>query len=343
MNKMSKKILSVILSLSMLASVAVAAPFVAEAVDTPKDLEGSSISFWADPENRITQSDITAFSGGDKTSMVGAVGVFKRSNSSDKYYLFLPSNADCNALKLWFTGGTCTVNGNAVTSGEATNVFSDCDAGGVMHNYTLVLGSDSYNLNVMKSGDVGAVYIDTDSGSISKITNSSDHSTYEGGTIMVVNADGTIEYDGVLDKMSGRGNGTWSTNSTKNPYNIKLAASTKLLGMPKAKKWCLLANKGDGTLVRNQLTYDFADYIGVKYQPHCKPVDLYVNQQYYGAYNLAEKVEIKSNRVDITDNYENLEIATNKFTSGSKRPKRIFATYTAMLEIRKIFSGKSLI
>ncbi len=322
MNKMSKKILSVILSLSMLASVAVAAPFVAEAVDTPRELEGSSISFWADPENRITQSDITAFSGGDKTSMVGAVGVFKRSNSSDKYYLFLPSNADCNALKLWFTGGTCTVNGNAVTSGEATNVFSDCDAGGVMHNYTLVLGSDSYNLNVMKSGDVGAVYIDTDSGSISKITNSSDHSTYEGGTIMVVNADGTIEYDGVLDKMSGRGNGTWSTNSTKNPYNIKLAASTKLLGMPKAKKWCLLANKGDGTLVRNQLTYDFADYIGVKYQPHCKPVDLYVNQQYYGAYNLAEKVEIKSNRVGITDNYENLEIANGTVdeTTGTVTP-----------------------
>ena len=40
---------------------------------------------------------------------------------------------------------------------------------------------------------------------------------------------------------------------------------------------------------------------------------------------------------------EDLNIATDKFTSSSKRPKRIFATYTAMLEIRKIFSGKSLI
>ena len=309
MKKLSKKVISLLLSLTMLVGMAVVLPVTAEAVDTPKDLEGASINFWADPENRIEQSDITAFASGDKTSMVGAVGVFKRSNSSDNYYLFLPSNADCNNLKVWFRASSATINGSTLTSGQPTDVFRDCDGGGEMRGYTLVLGGTSYQLNVIKSGDVGAVYIDTESGSISKITNSSDHSTWEAGTVMVVNADGTIEYDGLMTKMSGRGNGTWSTNSTKNPYNIKLASSTKLLGMPKAKKWCLLANSGDGTFVKNQLTYDFADYIGVKYQPHTKPVDLYVNQQYYGSYQLAEKVEIKSNRIDIVDNYENLEIA----------------------------------
>ncbi|MBE6817166.1 MAG: hypothetical protein E7520_05635 [Ruminococcaceae bacterium] len=309
MKKFFEKLISLTITLAMLASVFVISPMTAEAVDTPKDLESSSLSFWADPENRIMQSDLDAFSGGDKTSMVGAVGVFKRSNSSDKYYLFLPSNADCTSLKVWFTASTATVNGNALQSGQPTSVFSDCNSGGAMHAYTLILDGNSYDLNVMKSGNVGTVYIDTASGSISRITNSDNHTTYESGTIMVVNPDGTIEYDGVLDKMSGRGNGTWGTGNVKNPYNIKLASSTKLLGMPKAKKWCLLANAGDGSLVKNQLTYDFADYIGVKYQPHCKPVDLYVNQQYYGSYNLAEKVEIKSNRINITDNYENLEIA----------------------------------
>ena len=308
MKKSLKKILSILITLSLATSVLFAVPLVSEAVDTPAKLESSAINFWADPENRITQDDITAFTSGDKTSMVGAVGTFKRSNSSDKYYLFLPSNADCNNLKLWFTASSCTVNGSTVTSGEKTDVFQNCNNGGVMYGYTLVLGRNTYDLNVMKSGDVGTVYIDTDSGSISTI-NSSEHTTYEAGTIMVVNPDGTIEYDGALEKMSGRGNGTWSASSVKNPYNIKLANSTKLLGMPKAKKWCLLANRGDGSLVKNQITYDFADYIGIKYQPHCKPVDLYVNQQYYGSYNLTEKVEIKSNRINVVDNYENLEIA----------------------------------
>jgi UDP-N-acetylmuramyl tripeptide synthase len=40
---------------------------------------------------------------------------------------------------------------------------------------------------------------------------------------------------------------------------------------------------------------------------------------------------------------EDLKQAVTKFTSSSKQPKRIFATYTAMLEIRKIISGKSLV
>ena len=309
MKKMSKKLISLMLSLTLIVGTLIAMPVTAEAVDTPKDLEGAYVNFWADPENRIEQADITAFASGDKTSMVGAVGTFKRSNSSDNYYLFLPSNADCNNLKVWFRASTAKINGTALTNGQPTNVFSACDAGGVIRGYTLVLDNSTYQLNVMKSGDVGAVYIDTDSGSISKITNSDDHSTWEAGTIMVVNPDGTIEYDGAMTKMSGRGNATWSTSSGKNPYNIKLASSAKLLGMPKAKKWCLLANSGDGTFVKNQLTYDFADYIGIRYQTHCKPVDLYVNQQYYGSYQLSEKVEIKSNRIDVVDNYENLEIA----------------------------------
>ena len=40
---------------------------------------------------------------------------------------------------------------------------------------------------------------------------------------------------------------------------------------------------------------------------------------------------------------EDLKQAVMKFTTTNKRPKRIFATYTAMLEIRKIISGKSLV
>ena len=48
--------------------------------------------------------------------------------------------------------------------------------------------------------------------------------------------------------------------------------------------------------------------------------------------------EVKAEKID-----ENLETAVDKFTTANKKPKRIFATYTAMLEIRKIISGKSLL
>lgn len=309
MKKMIKKSISLMLSVIIAVTALCISPFMVQAVDTAGTLDSQKISFWADPEKTIMQEDINAFESGTKTTMVGAVGAFKRSASSEKYYLFLPSNADCTNLKVWFTAESASVNGTPVKNGQATDVFKDVNAGGISEVYTLNLGSSSYSLTVMKSGDVATVYIDTESGSIKSINASDDKSVSETGTIMVVNTDGTIEYDGALEKISGRGNGTWSTTNTKNPYNIKLAASTRLLGMNKAKKWCLLANTSDYSLIKNQLTYDFADYIGVKFQPHCKPVDLYVNQQYFGSYQLSEKVEIKSNRINVTDAYENLEIA----------------------------------
>ncbi len=309
MKKMLRKSLSLLLSVVIIVTALCISPFAVQAVDTAGTLDSQKISFWADPEKTITQNDVDLFQNGTKTTMVGAVGAFKRSASSEKYYLFLPSDADCTNLKVWFAAESATVDGTPIVNGQATDVFKDVNAGGISKLYTLTLGNSSYSLTVMKSGDVATVYIDTESGSIKKINDSDDKSVFETGTIMVVNTDGTIEYDGVLEKISGRGNGTWSTSNTKNPYNIKLAASTRLLGMNKAKKWCLLANSGDSSLIKNQLTYDFADYIGIKFQPHCKPVDLYVNQQYFGSYQLAEKVEIKSNRINVTDAYENLEIA----------------------------------
>ena len=308
-NKPVKRILSLLTVIALLVTSVIACPVVTSAADAPSSLESSGLSFWADPENSLTQQDVDDFTRGtSKTTMTGAVGVFRRATSENKYYLFLPSNADCTNLKLWFSASTASINGTTLVSGEYTSVFADINAGGVSKEYTLKIGTISYTLVAIKSGDVGTVYIDTQSGSISEI-NSKDHTTSTTGTIMVIAPDGTIEYDGIMEKMSGRGNGTWSETNVKNPYNVKLAVSTSLLGMPKAKKWVLLANADDDSLVRNQITYDFAKYIGVKYQPVCKPVDLYVNQQYYGSYSLSEKVEIKSNRINITDAYDNLEIA----------------------------------
>lgn len=40
---------------------------------------------------------------------------------------------------------------------------------------------------------------------------------------------------------------------------------------------------------------------------------------------------------------EDIAVALDKFLKSNKRPKRIFATYTAMLEIRKLISGSSIL
>lgn len=59
------------------------------------------------------------------------------------------------------------------------------------------------------------------------------------------------------------------------------------------------------------------------------------------AYEMA--LRLKYDNIEMDEINENLEEALRKFVNCSKKHKRIFATYTAMLEIRKIISGKSIL
>ena len=340
MKKTLNKAVAILTALVITLTALAISPISVSAASSPVDVESNKIAIWADAENVLTQTDIADFTGGNKLSVLGGIQPFKRTASpggilggitggENTYYWFFPSNADLSALKIWFNeGSTVSIDGTALTSGMTTDAFADINEGGTTKSVTLTVDGQSYSVTAMKSGDVGTVYIDTQSGSLKTITNDDKHNAWESGSIMVVKPNGDVDYMGIMDKMSGRGNGTWSTDNVKNPYNIKLNRSASLLGMSSAKKWCLLANAGDSSLVKNQLTYDFADYIGIKYQPHCKPVDLYVNQQYLGSYQLAEKVEIKSNRIDISDAYENLEIAngTVDATTGAVIPADLTGT-----------------
>ena len=54
-------------------------------------------------------------------------------------------------------------------------------------------------------------------------------------------------------------------------------------------------------------------------------------------------LRLKYDEVETDAVIEDLKRAIEKFTADGKNPKRIFATYTAMLEIRKIISGKSIL
>ncbi len=119
--------------------------------------------------------------------------------------------------------------------------------------------------------------------------------------------DGTVKDSDVIKRfkdfadglcnMKVRGNTT--AGQPKKGYNIKLSSKSSLLGMDKAKKWCLLANAMDKSLVRDFLSYNFALENGVKYASQSRYVELYVSGKYLGSYQLCEAVEAKKGRVDI--------------------------------------------
>ncbi|MBQ5492234.1 MAG: CotH kinase family protein [Treponema sp.] len=114
------------------------------------------------------------------------------------------------------------------------------------------------------------------------------------------------EYCGYTDltleavQVKGRGNTSWAL--PKKSYSIKLEEKTKVLGMKKSKRWVLLANYSDKTLLKNY----YASYLGNElydsvWNPSFVPVHLVVNDQYRGVYLLGEQIKLESNRVNITD------------------------------------------
>ncbi|WP_345206162.1 CotH kinase family protein [Fodinibacter luteus] len=121
-----------------------------------------------------------------------------------------------------------------------------------------------------------------------------------GVTIAVDSPDDNLDYPALGGgEIKGRGNFTWTLK--KKPYQIKLKDAAPLLGMDSAKTWILLANHADASLMRNKIAFDLAGDIGMPFSPQSKWVDLRINGDYMGNYLLTEKVEVKANRVDLSD------------------------------------------
>ena len=59
-----------------------------------------------------------------------------------------------------------------------------------------------------------------------------------------------------------------------------------------AQKWVLISNYFDQTSLRNYLTLQLAQGLGLSYVPDSRFVDVYVNGSYLGIYLITEKVEV---------------------------------------------------
>lgn len=99
-------------------------------------------------------------------------------------------------------------------------------------------------------------------------------------------------------EIKGRGNSTWL--NPKKPYRLKLFKSASLGGMPSNRHWVLLANFEDKSASRTKLASDLGNYLGINYTPRSIPVELVLNGEHLGSYQLIEAVKIASSRIDIT-------------------------------------------
>ena len=85
-----------------------------------------------------------------------------------------------------------------------------------------------------------------------------------------------------------RGNSTAAAE--KKPYNIKFTDKTSVLGMKEGRKWCLIANHYDKTLMRNKLAFDLSAVCGDIAAIQSRYCDVYLNNKLQGSYLICQPV-----------------------------------------------------
>lgn len=138
------------------------------------------------------------------------------------------------------------------------------------------------------SVDVPQIYINTADGNGTSLEKA------DGYVDATFSLDGKDE-ESVLFKV--RGNSTAMTQ--KKPFTFKFEKKKDLFSMGKGKKWVLLANAFDPTLMRSYIAFDFAKELGLPYTSEQKIVELWLDGTFRGTYTLMEPVQAGKDRVDI--------------------------------------------
>lgn len=213
-----------------------------------------------------------------------------------RYYLFLPSFAEPGQTQLKLDGiREVLLDGAAMENGRICETLTE----GKRHSLEYTQNGERITgeLVVLGGSSIPSVHIRVQSGSMDYIHEEKGNT--ESGSIHIYNTDGSVSFSGNLKSINGRGNGTWT--SEKKSYSLSLAGEADLLDMGSAQKWILLANDGDPSHLRNKLVYDFAGEAGLAGSPESRWVDLYLNGEYAGLYQLCERNEIHPQRIDLPE------------------------------------------
>ena len=177
--------------------------------------------------------------------------------------------------------------------------------------------SRTYSIDIKNSG-LPIMVINQEGGSVSwKEANlniyskESDFDAITGGAISVYNTDGSINLDNAVAAVRLRGNTTQTY--PKKPLAIKLDKKADILNIMnggKHKRWVLLANWKDRSIMRNAVSFDLAKIMkntltdGMNWNPSGKFVELVYNGTHVGNYYLCEQIKVDADRLNIQSPYD---------------------------------------
>ena len=199
------------------------------------------------------------------------------------WYLFVPSTVSIPEMTLFCTGAVQRTSAGTLDADGATVTGAFSQSGDQVALTTA--DGKTYTVQVMQS-DLPSVHIVLKDATLSDVHKDKDEK-FNNNSVYIMDPDGV--YDLAVEdsvEMKGRGNTTWKMFDKKG-YQIKFASKTSVMGMGKAKKWVLLANAGDDSMMRTMLTYRMAENLGMDYVTSFEYVDLWVSGEYLGTYIVA--------------------------------------------------------
>lgn len=220
-------------------------------------------------------------------------------------YFFLPSIADEKQVEIYNSYNVSVTIGDVVIN-PYTSAFVDYVHGEKLTAVRDKGGSSekTYTFAVYKSDAEASLYVNDTTGSYvdhdgntqntdlwSFLIQSKENSV-SGAKCTIISKDSVQDTE--LKKIKGRGNTNWLED--KKPFNITFKEKTTI-GDVTSKKFSLVSNAKDSSLIRNSLMYDFANDVGSLYSSEQSFIDFYVNGVYRGSYIACQKIDLGKNSV----------------------------------------------
>ena len=210
-----------------------------------------------------------------------------------------PGTVDHSKLIATFIAEGCksvTVNGVEQKSGVTVNDFTQP----LKYVFTSVKGEViEYDVSVTNYfTSLPVVYVDTGTDAYISVDITS-KTEWKNAKISIT---GNDELDGLEEtELQIRARGNTTLGWPKKAFNMKFEKQQKILGMKKHKRWCMIANYCDATMLRNVTAYYASSLTSLKWAPRGHFVELVYNGDYVGTYWLCEHVRVDKNRVAITE------------------------------------------
>lgn len=275
-----------------------------------------------------------------------SVSEHKATVSGSDVTLMIPYLFDYNLAPTFTVASDCTVtvDGQTIESGKTAVDFSQpvtltVNSSDDWRDYTVTLSNTGLPVVVLKqskSGDFDEVYnggINIGSWNIGGtlvnkfvdfMIRGKETDWVEDDQMTVYNPDGTVNMP--TTNCGARLRGNTSQEYPKKPFAIKLTSKQGILGMPSHKRWVLLANWLDHSMIRNTVAFDIAHAVeaawktgaiepGIPWNVHGKNVELVIVESdgtghHVGNYYLCEQIKIDKNRLNIQDPYEDVDNPT---------------------------------